>query len=137
MDAMVGYRDDRYLRYGWASARLDDVVAFVPARLTAVLVAAVRPRAAEAIWRAVRTQAPSHPSPNAGVAEAAFAAALDLRLGGVNRYGDSTEHRPALGTGRCVEPRDIGRAVELSDDVGPGAGRGARLPSGSVGMWRR
>ncbi len=97
MDAMVGYRDDRYLRYGWASARLDDVAAFVPARLTAFLVAMVRPRAAPAIWRAVRDQAPSHPSPNAGVAEAAFAAALDLRLGGVSRYRDKIEHRAGAG----------------------------------------
>jgi adenosylcobinamide-phosphate synthase len=117
MDAMVGYRSDRYLRYGWASARLDDVAAFVPARLTAVLVALVRPRRAGAVWRCVRTQAPSHPSPNAGVAEAAFAAALNVRLGGVNRYGDRTERRVSLGTGRGVEPRDIGRAVELSEDV--------------------
>jgi adenosylcobinamide-phosphate synthase len=117
MDAMVGHRDDRYLRYGWASARLDDVAAFIPARLTAALVAVVRPRAAGAIWRAVRTQAPSHPSPNSGVAEAAFAAALDVHLGGVNRYGDRSEHRPTLGTGRAVEPGDIERAVELSRDV--------------------
>jgi adenosylcobinamide-phosphate synthase len=117
MDAMVGYRDDRYRRYGWASARLDDAAAYVPARLTAVLVAVVRPRAAAAIWRAVRTQAPAHPSPNSGVAEAAFAAALDVRLGGVNRYGDRREHRPTLGTGRAVEPGDIGRAVDLSRDV--------------------
>jgi adenosylcobinamide-phosphate synthase len=118
MDAMVGYRNDRYLRYGWASARLDDVAAFIPARLTAVLVTMVRPRAARAIWRCVATQAPSHPSPNAGVAEAAFAAALDVWLGGVNRYGDTTEHRAPLGIGRVVEPGDIGRAVDLSRDVG-------------------
>jgi adenosylcobinamide-phosphate synthase len=117
MDAMVGYRNDRYLRYGWASARLDDVAAFVPARLTAALVALVRPSAAGAIWRAVRTQAPSHPSPNSGVAEAAFAAALNVRLGGVNRYRHKCERRPTLGTGRDVEPGDIGRAVELCRDV--------------------
>jgi adenosylcobinamide-phosphate synthase len=117
MDAMVGYRDDRYRHYGWASARLDDLAAFAPARLTALLVAVVRPRAASEVWRAVRTQAPLHPSPNAGVAEAAFAAALDLRLGGVNRYGDRTEHRAALGTGRDAQPVDIGRAVKLSRDV--------------------
>jgi adenosylcobinamide-phosphate synthase len=117
MDAMVGHRSDRYLRYGWASARLDDVAAFLPARLTAVLVAVVRPRAAGAIWRAVRTQAPRHPSPNAGVAEAAFAAALDVRLGGVNSYGTDTEHRPVLGTGAAAGPSDIRRAVRLSRDV--------------------
>src|SRR5580704_16271214 len=59
MDAMVGHRSDRYRRYGWASARLDDVAAFAPARLTALLVAMVRPRTSRAIWRAVRTQAPA------------------------------------------------------------------------------
>jgi adenosylcobinamide-phosphate synthase len=117
MDAMVGYRNDRYRRYGWASARLDDIAAFAPARLTAVLVAAVRPRTAPAIWRAVRTQAPLHPSPNAGVAEAAFAAALNLRLGGVNRYGADVEDRPALGVGSSAQPDDIWRAVRLSEDV--------------------
>jgi len=117
MDAMVGHRDDRYLRYGWASARLDDVAAFIPARVTAALVAMVRPRAMGAIWRAVRTQAPSHPSPNGGVAEAAFAAALDVRLGGVNLYGTRAENRSALGTGRAVQAGDIARAVDLSSDV--------------------
>ncbi len=145
MDAMVGYRSDRYLRYGWASARLDDVAGLVPARLTAILVAMVRPRSAHAIWQAVRTQAPSHPSPNAGVAEAAFAAALDLRLGGLNRYGVTVEHRPTLGMGRSAQAHDIGRAVDLSKDVGSAlavflAGVGVALVSRGVtdpGRWRR
>jgi adenosylcobinamide-phosphate synthase len=118
LDAMVGHRSSRYRDYGWASARLDDVAGWVPARLTAGLVAAVRPRAAGAVWTAVRTQAPAHPSPNAGVAEAAFAAALGLRLGGENRYGDRIELRPPLGTGRPAEPHDIARAVALSRHVG-------------------
>jgi adenosylcobinamide-phosphate synthase len=65
----------------------------------------------------VRTQAPAHPSPNAGVAEAAFAAALGLRLGGENRYGDRIELRPPLGTGRPAEAGDIARAVTLARDV--------------------
>jgi adenosylcobinamide-phosphate synthase len=117
LDAMVGYKDERYRRFGWASARLDDVAAYVPARLTAALVALVRPREAGAVWRAVRTQAGSHPSPNAGVAEAAFAAALGLRLGGLNRYGTTTERRPTLGNGRGPHPADIFRAVTLSKQV--------------------
>jgi adenosylcobinamide-phosphate synthase len=117
MDATVGYRSERYASYGWASARLDDVANFVPARLTAVLVAAARPRAAAAVWRAVRQDAPFHPSPNSGVAEAAFAAALDVRLGGVNIYGTRTERRPQLGRGRAPEVADIGAAVDLSRDV--------------------
>lgn len=117
LDAMVGHRSARYLRYGWASARADDIAAFVPARLTAVLVAAVRPRAASSVWATVRRDAASHPSPNAGVAEAAFAAALGVRLGGENRYGDRVEIRPQLGDGRPPDPADIDRAVRLSRDV--------------------
>jgi adenosylcobinamide-phosphate synthase len=117
MDAMVGHRSDRYERYGWASARLDDVAGWVPARVTAALVAAARPAAAADVVRVVRRDAAAHPSPNAGVAEAAFAAALGLRLGGVNRYGDRVEVRPNLGDGRPAEPADIPSAVRLSRDV--------------------
>jgi adenosylcobinamide-phosphate synthase len=121
---MVGHRSPRHRNYGWASARLDDVAGWLPARATAALVAAVRPASATAVWTAVRTQAPAHPSPNSGVAEAAFAAALGLRLGGQNRYGsggtaDDTrvELRPPLGTGRPPEPADIARSVDLSRDI--------------------
>ena len=117
MDAMVGHHSDRYERYGWASARLDDVAGWAPARVTAGLVAAVRPGAAREIVRVVRRDAAAHPSPNAGVAEAAFAAALGLRLGGVNRYGDRVEVRPHLGDGRPAEPADIPSAVRLSRDI--------------------
>ena len=117
LDAMVGHRSARYENYGWASARLDDAAGWVPARATAALVAGVRPTSARAVWTAVRIQAPAHPSPNAGVAEAAFAAALGLRLGGQNRYGDRVELRPPLGTGRPAEAGDIARAVALSHDV--------------------
>ncbi|MDQ1438707.1 MAG: adenosylcobinamide-phosphate synthase [Acidimicrobiaceae bacterium] len=117
MDAMVGHRSERYARYGWAAARLDDAAGFVPARVTALMVAVVRPRAAHAVWRTVRADAPAHPSPNSGVAEAAFAAALGLRLGGESRYGDRVELRPPLGDGRPPEPADIASAVRLSRDV--------------------
>jgi adenosylcobinamide-phosphate synthase len=117
LDAMVGHRSPRYARFGWASARADDLAAWVPARLTALLVVAVRPSSAFRVWVAVRTQAPAHPSPNAGVAEASFAAALGLRLGGCNRYGHGTEVRPDLGDGRPAEVGDIERARALSRDV--------------------
>ena len=117
LDSMVGHRSPRYANYGWASARLDDVFAWVPARVTAALVAVVRPRRATAVWRAVRSQAPSHPSPNAGVAEAAFAAALGVRLGGINQYGDRSEVRPQLGTGRTTSVGDIDEAIRLSTHV--------------------
>lgn len=117
LDAMVGHHSDRYENYGWASARIDDVANWVPGRLTAALVAAARPSRAGAVWRTVRRDAHRHPSPNAGVAEAAFAAALGLSLGGTNRYGDRCEQRALLGDGRAPEPGDIAAAVRLADDV--------------------
>jgi adenosylcobinamide-phosphate synthase len=127
LDAMVGYRNDRYRRFGWASARTDDVVNFLPARLTALLVAACSPRRAGEVTRAVRHQAPGHPSPNAGVAEAAFAAALGLRLGGVNRYGSVVEQRVTLGEGRPPAVADIERARRLARRVWAAAAVAATL----------
>ncbi|HEV3187318.1 MAG TPA: adenosylcobinamide-phosphate synthase CbiB [Acidimicrobiales bacterium] len=117
MDAMVGHRSPRYSNYGWASARLDDLANWVPARCTAALVALVRPKAAKDVHWAVTKQAPAHPSPNSGVAEAAFAAALGLRLGGRNHYAERVEDRPTLGKGRAATPTDIAEAVRLSRDV--------------------
>ncbi|MDX3800725.1 cobalamin biosynthesis protein [Streptomyces sp. AK04-3B] len=119
LDAMVGHRSPRYLRFGWASARLDDLAGWPGARLTAVLAAAAGddPRGALRAWR---TDARSHPSPNAGPVEASFAGALGVRLGGTLSYGGRVEHRPVLnGTaGRAVAAHDIERAARLSRRVG-------------------
>jgi adenosylcobinamide-phosphate synthase len=117
MDAMVGHRSPRYARFGWAAARLDDLANLVPARLTALLVACVRPRAAAAVGRAVFEQAPAHPSPNAGVAEAAFAAALGRELGGPITYRDRYEERPRLGRGPRPAAADIDPAIRLASHV--------------------
>lgn len=117
LDSMVGHHNERYEEFGWASARLDDVAAWVPARATALLVAAARPSRAGDVWRIVRRDAGGHPSPNAGVAEAAYAAALELRLGGLNRYGDRVEHRAELGDGKPPTRDDIPRAVTLLRDA--------------------
>jgi adenosylcobinamide-phosphate synthase len=132
LDAMVGHRCPRYARFGWASARLDDAANWVPARLTAVLVAAVRPGAAAEIAGILR-HPPDHPSPNAGVAEAAFAAALGLRLGGDTVYAGRVDPRPALGTGRPPEPADIEAAVRLSAHVSYALAGGL----GGVGLLAR
>jgi adenosylcobinamide-phosphate synthase len=115
LDAMVGHRSARYLRFGWASARLDDLVNVVPARVTALLAATVHPGPALRTWR---RDARRHPSPNAGPVEASFAGSLGIRLGGVNRYGDDVEDRGVLGDGRPPEPGDITRTVRLADRVG-------------------
>lgn len=125
LDAMVGYRDGRYRRFGWAAARLDDAVNRPAARLTAALAALLAPvvggvpATAAAV---VQRDAAGHPSRNAGAVEAAFAGALGVRLGGGdNRYGEVTEHRPALGDGRAPRPDDIGRALALARAVGRAA----------------
>jgi adenosylcobinamide-phosphate synthase len=117
LDAMVGHRSARYERFGWAAARLDDLLAWPAARLTALLVVLAAPERTGEIWHAVRHQAPAHPSPNAGVAEAAFAGALGLRLGGTSSYGGRSEIRPPLGTGRSPESTDIRRALDLARRV--------------------
>ncbi|MBZ5736550.1 cobalamin biosynthesis protein [Nocardioides mangrovi] len=118
LDAMVGHRSARYERFGWASARLDDLLNLAPARLAGaatVLVAAPGRRAAA--WRAWRRDAAAHPSPNAGVVEASFAGALGVRLGGENTYGDRVERRAELGDGRPPAPADIARATTLARRV--------------------
>ena len=121
MDAMVGRRDERYGNFGWAAARLDDIANFVPARIFAGLVAVLRPDRAREIVTAVRHDAKAHPSPNAGVAEAAVAAALGRELGGPLRYGSAAEDRPRLGDGPRPDPEDVPTAVRLADRV-EGAG---------------
>ncbi len=113
MDAMVGHRSPRYERFGWAAARLDDIANYLPARLFAILVAAVVPARAGAIRTAVLADAPAHPSPNAGVAEAAVAAALGREVGGSLRYGERHENRPRLGRGPRPLPEDIETAIRL------------------------
>ncbi|RNL74017.1 cobalamin biosynthesis protein [Streptomyces sp. I6] len=136
LDAMVGHRSPRYRRYGWASARLDDLAGWPGARLTAALatVAGGDPRGAARAWR---RDAAKHPSPNAGPVEAAFAGALGVRLGGTLSYGGRVEHRPVLngGGGRAVGTADIERAVRLSTRVGVLAlavCAGGRLAAGAL-----
>lgn len=117
LDAMVGYRNERFGRFGWASARADDIANWLPARVTAAAVAAVRPRRSAEVWKTVHRDGRKHPSPNAGIAEAAFAGALGITLGGANRYGGHVDSRPTIGSGPGAQPADIGRALRLSRDV--------------------
>ncbi|WP_425555626.1 cobalamin biosynthesis protein [Kitasatospora kazusensis] len=118
LDAMVGHRSARHLRFGWASARLDDLAGWPGARLTALLTVAAAPEPRTA-WRVWRRDGSAHPSPNAGQAESAFAGALGVRLGGTLTYGEQVEHRPVLGAElRAVTVDDIERACVLSRRVG-------------------
>jgi adenosylcobinamide-phosphate synthase len=137
LDAMVGHHNARYEKFGWAAARLDDVANYAPARLTAVLTAAVAPLAGGGRRRTLvtaRRDGRRHPSPNAGIAEAAFAGALGVRLGGRNDYGDRVEHRPLLGgDGTSPTRRDIARAATLSRAVAVSAG----LLCAAAALFRR
>ncbi len=111
LDAMWGYRNPRFERFGWAAARIDDALNFIPARLVALTYALLgRTGAALRCWR---RQAPFWDSPNAGPVMAAGAGALGVSLGGAAVYHDVLHRRPTLGEGEAPEARDIERALDL------------------------
>lgn len=136
LDAMVGHRNERYGRFGWASARTDDIANFVPARIAAACVIAARPAAARDIVTAIRRDAPAHPSPNGGVIESAFAVALGIRLGGPSDYGGVIELRPTLGRGRPADPTDIAAARRLALEVAVVLCTGLLATDVAVERWR-
>ena len=139
LDAMVGYRSARHARFGWASARLDDVVNLAPARVTAVVTVAVAPLVGGspgAALRAWRRDAAGHPSPNAGPVEASAAGALGLRLGGPTVYAHGTEDRPSLGDGRPPRVADLHRVARLSRLVAGTAGLLAVATAAVLGRRR-
>jgi adenosylcobinamide-phosphate synthase len=116
LDSMIGHKSPRYLAFGWASARVDDLLNLIPARLAGLLIALAaafvsrgRPLAA---FRTMLRDARKHRSPNAGWPEAAMAGALDLALAGPRRYGELVVDDPWLGSGRArATPADMRRAL--------------------------
>ena len=111
MDAMWGYKTPRYFYYGWAAARLDDALDYIPARLTALSYALLgNTRLALHCWK---TQAPQWDSPNAGPVMSAGAGALAIKLGGAARYQGEWHERPTLGAGPAPVAQDIDRALQL------------------------
>jgi adenosylcobinamide-phosphate synthase len=116
-DSMVGHRTQRHAAFGFAAAKLDDFVNFCPARLSAALVviaAWFAPKtSARAAWRTMKRDGRGHPSPNAGWPEAAFAGALELRLGGPRVYGEVKTDDAWIGSGKEASAKDILRALAL------------------------
>jgi adenosylcobinamide-phosphate synthase len=117
-DSMIGHKSDRYLAFGWAAARCDDLLNLAPARVAAGLIVAAAwatpgAFAAQASATALR-DAGKHASPNAGWPEAAMAGALGLALGGPRAYGGAALEAATLGSGRrAATPRDIFRALKI------------------------
>lgn len=111
LDAMWGYRNTRFERFGWAAARIDDVLNYLPARLVALTYALLgRTRRALRCWR---TQAPLWDSPNAGPVMASGAGALGVVLGGSAIYHGEVHARPELGRGQAPQARHIEHALDL------------------------
>ncbi|SAK39666.1 cobalamin biosynthesis protein CobD [Caballeronia temeraria] len=111
LDAMWGYRTPRFLRFGWAAARFDDVLNFIPARLTAATYALAGDT--HMAWHCWRTQARSWDSPNAGPVMAAGAGSLNVLIGGAAVYHGVLETRPTLGAGHTATPRHVVAALRL------------------------
>lgn len=120
LDSMIGHLDDRYRWFGWASARLDDVASFLPARITGLLLvlsAGIVSRSwstTQRAWQILLRDGGQHPSPNSGRPEAAMAGALGVQLGGINRYDGLPIERPCLGDpDQPLTQAHIGRALTL------------------------
>lgn len=108
-DSLIGHREPRWRAFGWASARFDDVLNLIPARLAGALIALAAGRG----WSVMARDAGKHASPNAGWPEAAMAGALGARLGGEAWYDGNRIDRPILGVGRPARPEDLGRGLRV------------------------
>ncbi|MBU4305081.1 MAG: adenosylcobinamide-phosphate synthase CbiB [Candidatus Omnitrophica bacterium] len=118
LDSMIGHRDEKYRYFGRFAARLDDVMNFIPARISGILISLaafmLKKDAANAM-RIMRRDAAKHPSPNSGVPEAAMAGALNIQLGGTRRYDGQVYAHPFFGDGgKDARPRIIMQAMKIS-----------------------
>ncbi|BAF59493.1 MAG: cobalamin biosynthesis protein CobD [Pelotomaculum sp.] len=117
LDSMVGYKNEKYINFGMASARLDDLANFIPARITGaalVIAALILRMSPKRTFMSILRDAPAHPSPNSGIPESAVAGALGVRLGGINYYNGRESFRPYMGDEVVrLEPYHIKQTVGL------------------------
>jgi adenosylcobinamide-phosphate synthase len=121
LDSMIGHRDSRYIDFGWASARLDDLANWIPARLSAGLIVVAAGLATgqwsrtTMSWQILCRDGHKHSSPNSGRPEAAMAGALGIQLGGINFYDGLPHEHARMGDGtKSLIPDDIGRAIRIT-----------------------
>ncbi|MCM3625849.1 adenosylcobinamide-phosphate synthase CbiB [Paenibacillus glycanilyticus] len=134
LDSMVGYRNNTYVNFGWCSARTDDVLNYVPARITGLMLTLAallnKGMSAARSWSSVRRFARFHPSPNSGIPESAVAGALGIELGGLNYYFGQPSERARMGWPlRTMVPYDIVLSVRLLYTVS------ILMMAGVLGVW--
>ena len=117
LDSMVGYKNEKYLNFGWASANLDDIVNFIPARIAAIILPIASYICGKDYLNSVKIlkrDGQKHPSPNSGIPEAAIAGALRIRLGGPSIYNDIASYKPFIGDPqKSVCPDDINSTSKI------------------------
>ncbi len=118
LDSMVGYKNERYIHFGWFSARLDDIANFIPARIAGVLIVISSFLLRKNFNGSLKTllrDGRKHPSPNSGISEAAMAGALGIQLGGPSTYRGRLSEKPYIGESkRLTEPLLINDALAIS-----------------------
>ena len=118
LDSMVGYKNEKYIDFGWLGAKLDDIANFIPARLSAIFIfvaaTSMAPKNGRETLKIILRDGSKSPSPNAGIPEAAYAGALGIQLGGTNFYEGKKIEKPLIGkTIKSRRIEDIPRAIQL------------------------
>ncbi len=118
LDSMVGYKDEKYLYFGWFSAKLDDIANFIPARISGFLISIsslISGGSFKNPFKTMLRDGGKHPSPNSGISEAAMAGALGIRLGGVSMYQGRLSDKPYIGEDKkTTSPFLINKALGIS-----------------------
>jgi len=118
LDSMVGYKNERYIHFGWFSAKLDDIANFLPSRINGLLIPVssfILRKNFRDSFKIMLRDGRKHPSPNSGISEAAMAGALGIRLGGPSTYHGELQDKPYIGEDKvAIRPLLINEALSIS-----------------------